>query len=752
MLKNFKLLFILVFAVFVFSLKPHSALAVSATDWQAGRIIDDVVFANKNDVSVDQIQTFLNATVGTGANGKVAGQCDTNGSAVSELGGGTRANFGANNNNPIPFTCLKDYYEVPKTTPGPGVPASNYGGAPIPVGAKSAAQLIWDAAQAYNINPKVLLVTIQKESIGPLTTDDWPFKKQYTYAMGAHCPDSGPGGSANCDPNYAGFSIQISESAALLRYYLDNMNQPWWPYKHLGNNPILFNPNSANCGSSNVNIQTMATAALYTYTPYQPNQAALNNLYGLGDGCSAYGNRNFWRIYNDWFGPTSSLASVVTMRNISQPDTTPALGQTISYTFSLTNNSSVSLTINAVGVIGRLGDVNSGANRDLGWQGPVTLAAGATQSFTFTSVISDMGTIYLWPAINAQGIYTHYNNWGTAINTHIPNFSLTPPLTSSINNPVASQTTTLSATIKNNEDQPIKLDALGIPVRYYGQYNYDATWASSVTIQPGAKKDLSGIVPLDKAGPYNAWISGLFGGQYVTFSPQLNLSVLTPTPNFQLSYTQTPDTTPALGEDVAIKFKLKNNSGIPMTLNAVGVVGRYDNPYTGANKDFGWVGPEIFGVGEEKSYTAFATNISDLRNFYTWVAINYQGSYIHYNNWGFLMTPHIPNLTISAPLTVSGGTQPTLGQTEPVTVTIKNNESSPIRFSAIGIPVRYYGVYNYDTAWQGVGTLAALGQSNDSISLSGSVKFDKTGPYMIWASINIQGKYITIGNPKTIGL
>lgn len=276
--------------------------AVTAANWQAGRIIDDSVFANKDSMSVAEIQTFLNQNVGTNSYG-TPGQCDTNGLKTSELGGGTRAQYGAAHNNPTPFTCLKDYYEVPKLTPSPGIPASNYGGAPIPAGAKSAANLIYDAAQTYRISPRVLLVTIQKESAGPLITDDWPFKSQYTYAMGAHCPDSGPGGTANCDVNYSGFSIQIAESAALFRYYLDNMTASWWPYKKLGNNNILYNPNTG-CGSTNVNITTSATAALYTYTPYQPNQAALNNMYGLGDGCSAYGNRNFWRIYNDWFGTT----------------------------------------------------------------------------------------------------------------------------------------------------------------------------------------------------------------------------------------------------------------------------------------------------------------------------------------------------------------------------------------------------------------------------------------------------------------
>jgi hypothetical protein len=286
---------------------PKIVYAANATDWNAGKIIDDAVFTDSSSMSVSQIQDFLNAKVGTGGYGHMAGQCDTNGVATSELGGGTRAQYGAAHGNPAPFTCLKDYYEVPKTSPGAGMPANNYGGKPIPAGAESAAQLISDAAQRYSISPKVLLVTIQKESVGPLTTDDWPFASQYTYAMGAHCPDSGPGGSANCDPNYAGFSIQISESAALLRYYLDNMTQSWWPYKKpFVVNSILWNVSNTGCGAGDVYISSKATAALYTYTPYQPNQAALNNLYGLGDGCSAYGNRNFWRVFTDWFGSTQT--------------------------------------------------------------------------------------------------------------------------------------------------------------------------------------------------------------------------------------------------------------------------------------------------------------------------------------------------------------------------------------------------------------------------------------------------------------
>jgi hypothetical protein len=286
----------------VFSARA-AARSVNPSDWQAGRIIDDNLFTDANSMTADQIQSFLNAQVPN---------CDTNGTQPATDWGRsdlTHAQYATQVKGwpGPPYVCLKNYYEVPKTSPGSGMPANNYSGS-IPNGAISAAQMIYNAAQQYHISPKVLLIKIRSESAGPLTNDSWPLPTQYTYAMGAHCPDSGPGNTPNCDPNYAGFSIQISEAAALLRYYLDNMSQSWWPYKKVGNNSILYNPNSA-CGSSNVNVVTGATAALYTYTPYQPNAAALAAGYGTAT-CGAYGNRNFWLYYNDWFGsPNDFYAS-----------------------------------------------------------------------------------------------------------------------------------------------------------------------------------------------------------------------------------------------------------------------------------------------------------------------------------------------------------------------------------------------------------------------------------------------------------
>jgi hypothetical protein len=61
------------------------------------------------------------------------------------------------------------------------------------------------------------------------------------------------------------------------------------------------------CGSKRVTITNHATRALYIYTPYTPNAAALANLGGTGDSCSSYGNSNFWEWYQYWFNAKANL-------------------------------------------------------------------------------------------------------------------------------------------------------------------------------------------------------------------------------------------------------------------------------------------------------------------------------------------------------------------------------------------------------------------------------------------------------------
>jgi hypothetical protein len=228
------------------------------------------------------IQAFLNAKVPT---------CDING--AQPYGGTTRAAYGASKGYPAPFICLKDFSQAVPTTPG-----DTYCNGTVNGGTKSAAQIIFDVSQACGVSAKVLLITLQKEQ--GLVTDDWPWSSQYNSAMGYACPDT-----AACDTTYASFFSQVYYGARQFQVYVKKASL----FNFVGGQTsfIQYNPNGG-CGGTNVAIQNQATAGLYNYTPYQPNTAALANLYGTGDNCSAYGNRNFWRMYIDWFGsPTSSV-------------------------------------------------------------------------------------------------------------------------------------------------------------------------------------------------------------------------------------------------------------------------------------------------------------------------------------------------------------------------------------------------------------------------------------------------------------
>jgi len=154
-------------------------------------------------------------------------------------------------------------------------------------------EVIYRSQVACGISAKVILATLQKEQ-GLVTSKD-PSPHNLNFAMGQACPDTAP-----CDPAFKGIGVQILAGTTQLKTYKAARfgRQP-------GTHNILYNPSSS-CGTKRVEIKNYATAALYNYTPYTPNAAALEKMYGTGNSCSSYGNRNFWRDYTDWFGSTQS--------------------------------------------------------------------------------------------------------------------------------------------------------------------------------------------------------------------------------------------------------------------------------------------------------------------------------------------------------------------------------------------------------------------------------------------------------------
>ncbi len=270
----------IIFGILALSIgNPASSFALTGSDYQPGNVIDEGIFNNSQSMSVQEIQNFLNAKVPS---------CDTNGDQMYNSTQ-TRRQYSESKGYYAPFTCLKDYRQDTQTRAAENQLCSQYNG-----GNKSSAEIIYDVAQACSISPKALLVLLQKEQ--SLVTDTWPWSIQYRSATGFGCPDTAP-----CDSDYYGFFNQVYNAGRIYKKYARDADQ--YNYRAYRNNSILYNPNSA-CGSSVVFLQNQATTGLYIYTPYQPNQAALDNLYGTGDGCSAYGNRNFWRMFSDWFGST----------------------------------------------------------------------------------------------------------------------------------------------------------------------------------------------------------------------------------------------------------------------------------------------------------------------------------------------------------------------------------------------------------------------------------------------------------------
>lgn len=255
-----------------FTVMIHTPTPASADGgFNAGHIIDDSVFINRDSMGVVQIQQFLNSKVPV---------CDTYGSQPSEYGGGTRSQWAQANYGQSTFTCLKDYSE----------------------GGRSAAQIIYDTSQSYSINPQVLIVLLQKEQ--GLVTDTWPLNIQYRSATGYGCPDT-----AACDSQYYGLTNQITWSAKMFRAIM-NASPTWYTPYILGNNYIQYNPN-ASCGGTTVNITNRATQALYNYTPYQPNPATLAAPMGTTVTCGAYGNLNFYRYFVSWFGDMATATSTI---------------------------------------------------------------------------------------------------------------------------------------------------------------------------------------------------------------------------------------------------------------------------------------------------------------------------------------------------------------------------------------------------------------------------------------------------------
>jgi hypothetical protein len=145
-----------------------------------------------------------------------------------------------------------------------------------------ASVIIWEAAQAWHINPRVILALLQKEQ--SLLTRRSLKKNTLARAIGAGCPD-------RVTNKFPGFGNQMWHGARLLDGYGETGKTTEYV-------PHPWKPGMKNRFTGGVTPKNLATYKLYVYNP----SIGAKRPYGDLSRQSCSGNANFWKIYWKYFG------------------------------------------------------------------------------------------------------------------------------------------------------------------------------------------------------------------------------------------------------------------------------------------------------------------------------------------------------------------------------------------------------------------------------------------------------------------
>lgn len=665
------------------------ATSVSASDarnYQAGRIIDDGIFTNSNSMTVANIQSFFNSKV----------TCDTYGQQQSELGGGTRAQWLAAHGYSVPVTCLRDYYENPANG------ANNYGKA-IPTGAISAAQIVYNYSQMFSINPQVIITTLQKEQ--GLVTDEWPTPRQYSQALGFGCPDNVAPGAPACDPSYGSFSTQVYQAARHFRGFMNNT--PGWfiPFT-TGVNSVRWSPN-ASCGSGSVNILNRSTVALYSYTPYQPNQAALNAQYGTGDACSAYGNRNFYLYFTDWFGPTFGGDPVSTNVRLTSPITIspaqPVAGQTITVSYTVKNFGSTAINFDASVLQCRF---NTTGSCDSAYGNTSSIAAGASITISNTTKLPVGGSYSLVPFFMSGGVWSRYGAEPSIQNNLsliVPEMAFTSGISTSPSQPVVGQPLTVTYTIRNFSSQPAIIQDSVLQCRDQAMNSCDSAYSGPFTLQPGEYRSYSQTITPTTDGQYTLIPYFLMNGSWYTYNAtQPGITIDVPDLRLTGDISVSPST-PVPGQDMTITYSVKNFGSGPVNysgsilqcrVDTWGVcdptIGAADSIAAGATKSFSIVIPAS-KAGTYRLIPYYMVNGK-------WFMVN-QG--IASSSIKDVVVPrYVADMRIVGDITYTPS-NPIPGESVSVTYTVKNFGTLPAIYQTSVLQCRFNITTNCDSDYTG---------------------------------------------------
>ncbi len=268
---------------------------VNSQGFDATNLISSEEFVRWDSLSASQIQAFIKDWGYGCRTGKAKAMPESTGIAKGSV---------ASASEQVEVPCLKDFRaSLPPHDADRFCPQPVQGGDNL-----NAGEVIAQVSRSCRINPKAILVTLQKEQ-GLITVSSSRLTpRRYEIAMGYGCPDH-----TQCDPQFFGFGTQVYYAARQWRRYQADPSQ----YDVQAGKPVAlgFGPDSR-CGSKEIVPQNWPTAALYNYTPYL---ASADALAGISDECAQPGNLNFYQFYKAWFGdPRQGGGEVLTRKALAE--------------------------------------------------------------------------------------------------------------------------------------------------------------------------------------------------------------------------------------------------------------------------------------------------------------------------------------------------------------------------------------------------------------------------------------------------
>lgn len=565
--------------------------APSAHAYTNSRMIDDAVFDKVNSMSEQQIRDFINSHPNT---------------CLTRVGSG----FGGGNVFPNPV----NYFTYDSNN------------------LVDAAHVVYASAQAWGINPQVLLATMQKEQV--LLTDNDCIDNQgfptLHKAMGQGCAEGGPCPSSG----YDGFSQQLMKGAWQLKFNKEraNGNTSWDGDDNVVYGGFMTQGNRKRCGScasnfyngfatidgQSVYLENGSTAGLYSFTPHL--------------------NQSFPPIFERYFGSTyipnysSSVVSITYGRGsssipITEEDTVTVVAK---------NTGSATWTNSGFSPV-RLGTWTEGRQSsfyDSSWQGPLTpallqessVAPGANGTFVFNVQAGQIGSFNEQFNLVAENI-TWFNNPSITVPFTVTSGNFSNQLVSQSSSGAASgsgstltlnhdTTATLTVTMKNtgnvtwrnNGKAPVKIGTWplgrGSPFTngsWIGPYTPAAMQQASVA--PGSNATFVFTVTAPPPGTYHEGFI-IYADNYA-FMNDVNLAFdITVPPDYvdqavsQSSTvggvtSSTSSLTMAEGQTASLTFTVKNVGTKTWTNSGPNPVRIASWPYLRQSqfRDGSWIGP-----------------------------------------------------------------------------------------------------------------------------------------------------------------